>query len=383
LCIALLLGAPCRAQADNKWRDDALALPEIINSNYAYLDRLPDGRFALTPRLQALAEAVNDETALLDFAEKALLLLADHHAITGSAFDDSWAVVPAFSALWIERRNGKYFVTDVRESSAASNLGIVAGFTIESVDGKTIAQAVDDFWSAIGVTGVDDARAGFAARILVAGRRDRSTTISLGDAHGRVIGFTLPSQYTRRSEGAGVRSHMEGLSRVIVIDDALGDSDTIAAFDQAMIAISVDTPLIIDLTNTPSGGNTTVARAIMGWFVDRPRFYQTHRSPVEERRTGIARQWTEQVLPRAGKYHPNLPVIRVGRWTGSMGEGLAIGFAALGAKVQGRPMAGLLGAIEDIELPASKLVVKLPTERLMTIDGMPREQFAPLPMGTP
>ena len=35
--------------------------------------------------------------------------------------------------------------------------------------------------------------------------------------------------------------------------------------------------LVIDLTDTPSGGNTSVARAIMSWFVDRPRSYQVHK----------------------------------------------------------------------------------------------------------
>ena len=133
----------------------------------------------------------------------------------------------------------------------------------------------------------------------------------------------------------------------------------------------------IDLTDTPSGGNTSVARAIMGWFVDRARSYQVHQLPSEERETGIKRQWIEQVLPRAGKYHATLPVVRVGRWTGSMGEGLAIGFAALGALVEGTPMAGLKGAVYDFALPSSGLIVKLPAERLYTVWGLPREKFGP------
>jgi carboxyl-terminal processing protease len=61
-----------------------------------------------------------------------------------------------------------------------------------------------------------------------------------------------------------------------------------------------------------------------------------------------------------------------------MGEGLAIGFDAMGAKVVGEPMAGLLGAIYDHALPHSGLVLKLPTERLAAVNGTPREQFQPL-----
>ncbi len=135
--------------------------------------------------------------------------------------------------------------------------------------------------------------------------------------------------------------------------------------------------VILDLTDTPSGGNTTVARAILGWFVTKPRFYQVHRLPAEERATGIPRQWVEQVLPRAGKLHRGPVTVRVGRWTGSMGEGLAIGFAALGARVEGERMAGLLGAIYDHRLERSGQILKLPTERLSAVDGTPRERFVP------
>jgi len=60
-----------------------------------------------------------------------------------------------------------------------------------------------------------------------------------------------------------------------------------------------------------------------------------------------------------------------------MGEGLAVGFDAIGARVTGDPMAGLLGAIFDHPLPGSGLVIKLPTERLYAVDGTPRESFVP------
>ena len=42
-------------------------------------------------------------------------------------------------------------------------------------------------------------------------------------------------------------------------------------------------------------------------------------------------------------------------------------------------MAGLLGAIYDYKLPASGIVLKLPTERLMSVDGIARENFIPRP----
>jgi carboxyl-terminal processing protease len=45
-------------------------------------------------------------------------------------------------------------------------------------------------------------------------------------------------------------------------------------------------------------------------------------------------------------------VVLVGNWTGSMGEGIAIGFEGIKrAKIVGTKMAGLLGEIYSFETP--------------------------------
>jgi hypothetical protein len=380
IAVFLCFSADATAQTENKWRDDALSIPGIINQNYAYLERLPGGQFVFTPEMQAAADAVTDEESLLRFAERALLLLADHHAITGSSFRDSWALVPAYSMLWIERKHTAYYVTELRTGSAAAASSIRRGDRLISIGHKPVEEAVAAFWADLGIERYNDEQAGFAARILAAGRRNQATEIAIVAANGNRRDFSLPSLYAAKTGGKAVGRFLERGTQVIEIGDVLGEADTIALFDNAMAAVSPDRPLRIDLTDTPSGGNTVVARAIMGWFVSKPISYQVHRSPAEERQTGIPRQWVEQVLPRQGKYHSALPTIRVGRWTGSMGEGLAIGFHAIGARVEGQPMAGLLGAIEDIRLPNSGLVIKLPTERLSAVDGTAREKFVPLPI---
>ena len=117
---------------------------------------------------------------------------------------------------------------------------------------------------------------------------------------------------------------------------------------------------------------------MLGWFVDRPRPYQVHNLRLEQRETGIARQWVEQVLPR--RHHRGAIEVRVGRWTDSMGEGLAIGFHAIGADVRGSLMAGLLGAVYDHRLADGGLILKIPNERLMAVTGQPRELFVPDPI---
>lgn len=380
-CTALaasLLSVPVAAlaQSAEQYRDDALSIDRLIDENYAYLDRFADGKAPAGAQMQAEAGTIQDARGLLRYAERRLSMLADHHVITGSSFSDSYALVPSYSDLWIERVGGAYRVTAVRNDSPADAAGINVGDTIVQIDSQPVAQAVSGFWSDLGITTPPDGE-GYAARVLAAGRRDRPRNLTVQTGNDAPRTLSLPNLYAveRTERGpVSVARHADGLT--IRINDSLGDDATIAAFDQAMQEARESETVTIDLRDTPSGGNTVIARAIMGWFVSEPRPYQVHRHMAEERHTSIPRQWVEQVLPREGRHHTGPVKVRVGRWTGSMGEGLAIGLDAIGAKVSGCPMAGLLGAIYDYRLEHSDLVIKLPTERLSSVSGVPREQFS-------
>lgn len=260
----------------------------------------------------------------------------------------------------------------------ASQAGIRAGDVLVGIGSKTSQDSVDEFWRDLGL--LDGSGDGaFAARVLAAGRRDRPRLLTFQRGSDAPRDLQLASLYSIDSDPKSVVSaSVESDSLIIKFNNSLGENAAIEAFDEAMAQAAPDQPVILDLTDTPGGGNTVVARGIMGWFVQQPTAYQIHSLPAEERRTGIARQWIEQVLPRAGKYHSGSVTVRVGRWTGSMGEGIAIGMASMGATVEGSRMAGLLGAIYDESLPNSRLVVKLPTERLYSTTGTPREEFVPV-----
>jgi C-terminal processing protease CtpA/Prc len=375
----LLLAAPLRAQtlAPLDYAADAKSIEKLVNEDYAYLDRFPDHRMPMTAKLRAEAAAVGDEKQLIRFAERALTLLADHHAITGSSLSDSWAVFPTYADLWIERRGNDYVIEQVRAMSPAQREGVRAGDRLVGVDGKPIAAAVADFWADLGATRGGE-RDGYAARVLAAGKRDRERRLTVQPGPAAPRQLKLPNLYFMALYDRPVLQFTEvGPDLVISFNDSLGYDATISAFDSAMARARPDQRIILDLTDTPSGGNTTIARAILGWFVTKPTFYQIHNLPAEERQSGIARQWVEQVLPRAGKYHHGPVTVRVGRWTGSMGEGIAIGFDAIGGRVEGDPMAGLLGAIYDHKLDKSGQIIKFPTERLYAVDGTPREKFVP------
>lgn len=376
--LALWLVVPAVAAEDsraNPYAEDARGLAGLIRDNYAYLDDLPGGVVPTSPALDAERDAVHDKDSLLRYAEDMITALADHHALTGASFKDDWAIVPSYADIWVVKRGNSYLIDAVKEGSVAARAGVRPGERLVMVDGQPIAAAVSAFWARLGLEPVGE-RAAYAARVLAAGRRDRARELTFaGRDQERTL--TMDSVYKDQAERPALGiSQSKDVTR-IRFNNSIGDQATIGAFDAVMAKLAPAAPVVIDVSDTPSGGNSSIARAVMGWFVTKPMPYQMHQLPAEERETGIPRQWVEYVLPRPGKYHRGPVSVRVGRWTGSMGEGIAVGFQALGKPVCGTRMAGLKGAVYDFDLPRTGLRVKFPAERLYTVGGVPRHQVVP------
>ena len=96
---------------------------------------------------------VHDHDSLLHYAEDRIASLADHHAITGSSFKDSWAIVPTYADLWVERRGAEYVIDAVRPAVPAAAAGIVPGDRLVAVSGVPTARAVAAFWRSLGLDG--------------------------------------------------------------------------------------------------------------------------------------------------------------------------------------------------------------------------------------
>ena len=171
---------------------------------------------------------------------------------------------------------------------------------------------------------------------------------------------------------------MPSSPRLVRIHNNLGQAALVPARDAALDTLRETDGLVLDLRDTPGGGNSTVARALLGRLVSEVRLYQRHDLPGEERRYGVQRIWVEHVAPR-GPYTYDKPIdVLVGRWTGSMGEGVAIGLDGMHrAAVFVSAMAALQGATYSRSLKHTGIPVRVPAERLYHIDGTRREAFVP------
>jgi carboxyl-terminal processing protease len=352
-----------------------------LDRRYAYFDARQTDWAAVRTIHRPQARQVKSKAEFVGLLERVLEELYDPHTHLNTNTASSPRLVPSGADLWAEWRDGSAVIVQVRPDTSAARAGLRSGMEVLSYNGAEIVAAVD---ARVGrsLRRPDPAARDWALRVILAGRRDETRTLVVrsGGAERRVV---LDDGNGRRPGGESDGRPLEhrrlaGDVGYIRLRDSLGRTEAIAAFDAALAELKDTRGLVLDLRDTPGGGNSTVARGLMGRLVDRERPYQKHVLTEEERETGIRRSWLELVSPR-GPFAYTAPLaVLVDHWTGSMGEGVAIGLDAAGRGcVVGTRMAGLLGAKAGESLPHTGIGFSFAVEKLYHVDGRPREDYRP------
>lgn len=366
------------AQTKDDFSQDFNTVWRQTTSMYAYFDAKATA-WADVPKLYAEdLRRVTTRDEFIVLLEHVLDELYDSHTQLNVNSATSPRLVPSGTDLWAEWRNGQAVITDVRADSDAQRAGIKPNDLVVSIDNTPIAVAVDARLGRSYSHSVAPAR-DWGLRAVLAGRHNTRRVLQIRqDNTSRAVELAARDQFSAPSQEPLRHSQIAPGIGYIRFNDLLGENATIHAFDRALAELRNTRGLILDLRNTPSGGNTVVAKGILGRFVRREQPYQKHVLPSEERDTGIRRSWLELVSPRGDFIYERPVVVLVGHWTGSMGEGLAMGFDSTGVgTVAGTPMAGLLGATDQILLPRTRIGMNLPAERLYHVNGTAREVFQP------
>lgn len=384
---ALGLAAPSSADAEEREflnaeqrAADFAAFCDFVAETYAYFDLRRIDWSRACRHYAAQTPVATQRPAYVSLLERALGELFDAHAHLGTNTPTSFRLVPSQTDLVGHWESDMAFITAVRAGSAAARAGLRPGMRVIAVEDEDIRDVVNAIKPRFTARG-DPAACDWALQLALAGRHDHGQTrltIRMGQGPERQIEFA-PG---RAAPTALLSSRAIGPLAYLRIHNALGEQALVAAFDKALLELQNANALVIDLRDTPSGGNSSVARGILGRLVDRMLPYQRHELVSEFRATGIRRVWDEYVLPRGQPFLKPV-VVLVGPWTGSMGEGLAIGLnATRGAPVLGQPMAKLLGANAETVLPHSNIAVRVPAEKLFHVDGTPREAALPCAVAT-
>ena len=319
-----------------------------------------------------LEKAKSRDEALVIF-ESVMGELHDFHASLNTNNQWSPRLVPSGADVIANWRGVHAFVEQVRENSTAEALGVKFGDQIIEVQGKPVRQAAREWLS----SEENSSRAwNWGLNSALAGRWNLPRSFLINRA-GKVFELELPTFKERRPPSG--RLTISFLPRGIVSlrpENSLGKDDLVRDFDAAVPVLRKAKGVVLDLRNTPSGGDSNVARGMMGLFISRRLPFQRHR--VEERSTKTVRDWVEYATPRLTKPIRCPMVVLVGRWTSSMGEGIAIGFDGMRrATVVGTPMAGLRGAVDGVDLPLMGCRAFFPIEQVFHINGTPRHEWVP------
>ncbi|MBK8549976.1 MAG: PDZ domain-containing protein [Ignavibacteria bacterium] len=365
----------------NEFGADFIEFWTVVKENYAYFENKNTDWDKVKEVYLPLAENAADRKELITIFENAIEELYDNHFSLNTNLNTSTRLVPSGLDIWAEYIDGKAIVTEVRKGFSADKAGVKNGMEIISINGIPVEKAVNE---RIGkcITSIKAEVRNYALRQLLAGTYLVQRIIELKQ-NGEIITVNLDKAIGDLS----VNNENDSLLEFRIIDDgigyiklnnSLGDTKVIQLFDNALSELKETGALIIDLRETPGGGTSVVARGIMSRFITSEMPYQKHILPFEEKEYGIKRSWLELVSPRGPFTYEKPVVLLVNHWTGSMGEGITIGFDALGAaKIVGTKMAELIGAISGFQTADTKIPYSLPTEQIYHINGTPRENFVP------
>ncbi|MCO5946414.1 S41 family peptidase [Mucilaginibacter flavidus] len=376
--IALLFSTiTASAQTNNPsaYRKDFDYLWNTIDSNYCYFNKKPIDWNKVKTIYAPQIDTVTTRNSFVTIIEQVLNELYDHHISPGTNTDLSRRLVPTGADIWAEFHSGRAIVTEVRKGFGAEKVGITAGMEVVAVNGVPVNQALLPFLAHT----ADIEAKNYALRLLLAGDHVTKRVISLKNNDGVKDYYPdkdeLMLEHVKYQEM--VESKIIGEVGYIKVNNFLFDNSIIAKFDSVLNKLLQTKALIIDMRETPSGGNTSVARAILGRFITAEHFYQKHEYYAEEKETGIKRSWEEIVSPRGITYTKPL-VILADHWTGSIAEGITIGFDGMKrATVIGTTLARLNGSVESFRMPNTKIGFNIPTERLYHVSGLPRELYKP------
>jgi carboxyl-terminal processing protease len=366
---------PTMARATD-YGSDIEWLTGVMARRYAYLperhvdlDRLRD---IYVPKAQSVA----GDRAFLGVLEEFLAEFHDHHIEANTNNADSPQLVPTGAEAWASFKDGEAVVEAVRPGSAFAAAGLRAGHRILTIGGVPVRKAVAAA-APKALAAPDPEADDYTLRVLLAGTHRARRVFAFAGRDGVEHKADLPPHERAADAPLLTLKKIDPEIAWLRFGNSLGDVALVAAFDKALEEVRNMRGLILDLRDTPSGGNTDVAEPILGRFVAQKTYYQRQFAPGPGKT--FPRNSTQRwVRPRGPFEAKNDLVVLCDRWTGSMGEGMTIGFDAMGrAAVVGTRMAGLCGATEGVTLPASGIGVQFPTLRLYHLNGTPRERFVP------
>jgi carboxyl-terminal processing protease len=270
----------------------------------------------------------------------------------------------------VERAGSEVLIAAVQPGSAAEDAGLSIGDAVLAMGGVPMNELVRDIQPKC-LRRTDAAADTWSLNVAVAGRRGQPRQL-LVRSRGSTRAVELPLK-PRPQVSAVEGRRLNGDLGYIAIH-TFGDSGVVGAFENSLAELRETRGLIIDVRGN-GGGDTAVARPIMGRFITRRKPYATMRRRDAD---ALGAPWTESVEPRGPFTYGGPVVVLVDHWSGSMAEGFPMGMRSMGrAVIVGTPMMGLGAAVFSIRLDRTGIQAQYSAEPVYDALGKPRWTLRP------
>lgn len=359
-CLSLANGL---AQTENQKEFDTFI--QDLKGEFIYLEEKKDLIDCIAQTYRPYVDTVSSSYFKVLFYEQVMNEFYDSHMHLNSNTGESYRLSsPLYAALQGE----KFIVQNVFASQLDYRFeDNILGAEILSFNGKAFADAVDDF-PTLCHNKKDPAIREWLANKVLSGKLNEARTLGLKLVNGKQVSLDIDA-LKEKSHTALLEATIQDKIGIIRINNSLGNSDLVAAFNEALDGMMDTRALILDLRNTPGGGNTGVAEPIMGRFINARAGYQVCENAQE--------RYTRYVMPTGQTYTRPVYVL-AGRWTGSMGEGMTIGLDGMNrATIVGTELERLAGGMKTVNLANSNFGFRVSFEKMYHLDGRLRETFVP------
>lgn len=370
----VLLGVKGLAQVNTKEiREDFNILIQNLSNHYVYFDDKNIDINCLKEKYSKKIETIKDNNETVLFFEYLLDEFYDSHLILNTSINASFRL---HSPIYVVLNGDKIVVKNIWKTQLKNFRLPIIGAEVLKINNRNFQNAIDDF-STVCNNKKDAVIREWIANKIISGRYNQPRVLTLKLSDNSIIMLDIDQMKTKE-ETKLLSSRIKNNIGIVRIHNSLGDNSLIDVFDNELNNLLDTDGLIIDLRNTVGGGNTYVARGIMGRFIDKKLPYQEHVTKEQYgNNPSVVRSWVEYVTPR-GKLYEKPIIVLVGRWTGSMGEGLAIGLDAMQrAKIVGTEMERLAGSMKGVPFKYQNYQYRIATEKLYHLNGVVREKFAP------
>lgn len=252
-------------------KEDLYQILNDISQYYVYLkDKNVDLNCLLEYYESQITNIKTEEETVL-FFEYLLDEFYDSHLTLNTNRNSSFRL---HSPIYATLENGQPIISNVWQTQIEYLEQEIIGAELLKINGTDFDKAIEQFPTQCNDKNSDKVKEWIVNKIL-SGRYNQTRILTLKLINNDTVEFDLDKlRFKENSEL--LTSTIENNIGIIRLNNSLGNNNLIKEFDKSLEKLMNTKGLIIDLRNTVGGGNSYVARGIMGRFIDEPKPYQKH-----------------------------------------------------------------------------------------------------------